>query len=847
MLRISFLILFNFLFILIKGNDIKYGLTFNSHSVNQDLRTSLDLTPAKPLYLPIGFSIEFSIKFNPGIQAYGYVCRIISDDRETFDIISNINARKLNCVLVDVDKALSNVDFKVENSVERKDWNVIKIHFRTETINCHINDEIKTMPYSFTDFKKINFIFGKNSDIKFYSSDVPPISVKDIIIRDENGKILYNWKMEKHAGDKVFDEITIKEASVENGIWDIDNYIKWKKEATTVVAGKYPQLAFDSIKSIFYIGTQDSMVIFNLSNHAAQRRKILSGSPYACGTNSQVVYDQMKDRLISYSHLYPDLLYYDFNTDEWSGENKDQRFATSHQHNRFIDYEKNRLVTFGGYGFQTYKGWLSFHSLDNGDWSIHDISDKIAPRYLSASGYLGNGKFLILGGYGSISGKQEESPKNFYDLYEIDSYSMECRKLFDLKFPIEPLAFSNSMIIDKENEKIYALGYDNHRYNTFLHLCEISLTDGAVNILADSIPYNFQDMESFSDLILDEEKSVLYAITLHKNPTINTFDIYSLSYPPLKTADVIQTVTPAKRANHNIVFFLLAFLILSALLIIIIRFNHRRKKRRNILTEKELPLNREFAKTGEDPVKFSHFSTIKLLGGFQAFDRDGNDITDSFAPILKQLFLFILLSSIKDGKKITSEKLDETLWFQMDKASASNNRSVNVRKLRILLEKIGDVALVNKRSYWFIEINEDVYCDYKDIMSLFKLAKDKGTVSREVLDKIINTAQNGVLLPNLNSDWVDDYKSEYANILIDILSKATEQTDIKTDQKLLLNIANVMLLHDNIDEEAIKIKCRALFMLGQKGLSKQYFDKFVQDYQRLLNEIPQINYEDIIS
>ena len=59
-----------------------------------------------------GFSIEFDIKFNPGVQAYGYVCRIISGDDSSFDIISNINAKKLNCVLIDVDKALSNVDLR---------------------------------------------------------------------------------------------------------------------------------------------------------------------------------------------------------------------------------------------------------------------------------------------------------------------------------------------------------------------------------------------------------------------------------------------------------------------------------------------------------------------------------------------------------------------------------------------------------------------------------------------------------------------------------------------------------------------------------------------------------------
>lgn len=63
----------------LSGSNIHYGLTFNSHAVNQDVRTSLNLTPDMPMSFSEGFSIEFDIKFNPGVQAYGYVCRIIPE------------------------------------------------------------------------------------------------------------------------------------------------------------------------------------------------------------------------------------------------------------------------------------------------------------------------------------------------------------------------------------------------------------------------------------------------------------------------------------------------------------------------------------------------------------------------------------------------------------------------------------------------------------------------------------------------------------------------------------------------------------------------------------------------
>ncbi len=845
MLRKIFLLLSFFFFLHVNGDNVRYGLTFNSHSVNQDLRTSLNLTPYETLSFPNGFSVEFSIKFNPGIQTYGYVCRFISDDSQTFDIISNINGRKLNCVLIDVDKALANVNFQIENSTVRKDWYKIRIDFRPEKIICNIDEEVQVMPHSFSGFKNIRLYFGSNKDKIYYSSDVPPISIKDVLIKDEKGNSIYSWKMDKNNGDKVFDSIRKKEATVENGVWEIDKYIEWNKDISASVMGRYPQMAFDSINNIFYIATSDSLVSVGLKDRSIIRKETIKGSPYAASTGGQLIYDNKRNRLVSYSHLYPDLIFYNFQINEWSGENQDQRFANAHQHNHFIDSEKDRLVTFGGYGYQTYKAWVSLHNLDGGEWVINDLADKIAPRYLSALGNFGEGKFLILGGYGSISGKQEESPKNFYDLYEIDSRNLTCKKLFDLEFPMKPLVFSNSMVVDKKNNKIYALGFNNSRFNTFLNLCEISLTDGSVAVLADSIPYNFMDMESFCDLILDTRNSVLYTVLLQKSSGTNTLDIYSLSYPPLKISDVTQSDISEANDKESIplLYFVLLFILLLAIVVYLIRIRKRKPVSTNDNTiEKQTHLPREGYHS-----EAKSFSTIKLIGGFQVFSKDGLDITDSFTPILKQLFLFILLSSIKNGKKITSEKLDEKFWYQMDKASASNNRSVNVRKLRLLLEKIGNVVLSNKRSYWFIDLQNDIYCDYREIMLLFKQIKDAKNIPLHTLEKTLEIAKEGILLPNLNVDWIDDYKNEYSSTLIDLLSKATMQPDINADQKLLLKIANVMLLHDNIDEEAITIKCRALFLLGQKGLSKQTFDKFAQDYQNLLNEPPKIRYEDIVS
>ena len=64
-------------------SNYRYGLTFKAHTVNQDQRTSLDLTPDRSLHLGNKFSLSFDIKLREELHTYGYVFRIISDDTWT--------------------------------------------------------------------------------------------------------------------------------------------------------------------------------------------------------------------------------------------------------------------------------------------------------------------------------------------------------------------------------------------------------------------------------------------------------------------------------------------------------------------------------------------------------------------------------------------------------------------------------------------------------------------------------------------------------------------------------------------------------------------------------------------
>ena len=89
----------------------------------------------------------------------------------------------------------------------------------------------------------------------------------------------------------------------------------------------------------------------------------------------------------------------------------------------------------------------------------------------------------------------------------------------------------------------------------------------------------------------------------------------------------------------------------------------------------------------------------------------------------------------------------------MSKSSASNNRNVNIRKLRLIIEKIGDINIANKNGYWYLNLGKDVTCDYQEVMRLLDQIKDTIT-DKKIINKIISLASAGALLPNVSAESV---------------------------------------------------------------------------------------------
>ena len=759
-------------------SNYRYGLTFKAHTVNQDQRTSLDLTPDRSLHLGNKFSLSFDIKLREELHTYGYVFRIISDDTSScLDFISYQLRSRFNFILNKGSSIVENVDFIDSTQIVKDEWIKIRLDFTEQGIKISVNEATQMMRHSFKDFNSLSFLFGSNRHPKYYTTDVPPVSLRNIELYNQDGRIIRCWKLALHnRKGETMDEVEAQRAIVQNGIWEIDRHYNWQKEKSLKFDSKKfqcqnLQLAYDSIGGRIFMVLKEKVLVYHVDNKQVDTLSVEKGEPYF-GVSRQVIYSAATDELISYSTEHPLLSKYNFATHEWSIPSTWEVDSRQH-HNRMIDPETNHLILFGGYGRHTYNADFVEKGLNDGDqWQIISLDSCITPRYLSAMGIEDKDHILIMGGYGSRSGKQEESPQNYYDLYRLNIRDKSCSKVWSFFNEGEHFTFSNSMIIDTVADKLYALVYP--------------------PLSSDEIYMEKNKDCHFSTWVI--YGSILICLVF-----FFFVIVYVYKKKKSKTTGVSMTISKVEYGEQEIA----------------------------------KPSNRKI-------------SAILLLGGFQVFDKQGNNITGEFTPTLKLLFLFLLLNSIKGGKGTTSQRLEETFWFDMSKTSAANNRRVNIRKLRLILETVGEVQIVNKNDYWYIDMGKDTLCDYHQVCQILNAFEFYNSSNKEMIVNFVELASLGVLLPNVSTEWVDEYKSEYSHNVIELLLSISVREEIGKDNKLLLKIADIILMHDCTDEDAIRIKCRALFLSGQKGLAKQCFDKYCADYNRLLNTSPEFTYDDVI-
>ncbi|MGM9736794.1 MAG: hypothetical protein ACI3ZT_00105 [Candidatus Cryptobacteroides sp.] len=232
-------------------------------------------------------------------------------------------------------------------------------------------------------------------------------------------------------------------------------------------------------------------------------------------------------------------------------------------------------------------------------------------------------------------------------------------------------------------------------------------------------------------------------------------------------------------------------------------------------------------------------SAILLFGGFRVYDSEGEDITRLFSPMLKELLVLILIYSADKG--ITSTGLKDELWPDKDLKSARNNRAVYMRKLRDILVRVGSFSLDTDSGYWLFKTG-DIFVDYLEFRKLKNTAMDDSSAS-----EMMTVVQRGSLLPEMDSPWLDPFKSDAADMVIDVLGKAASGQDCEKKTEFALLLAETMEHFDDLNEKALHLKCRAYVLSGRHSSAKTAYDLFVQRYKEIYGSSFQYDFSQLIN
>ena len=474
------------------------------------------------------------------------------------------------------------------------------------------------------------------------------------------------------------------------------------------------------------------------------------------------------------------------------------------------------------------------------------------PRYSAAMAVVGD-ELYIFGGKGNKYGKQELSTHYYLGLYAINLKSKQSRTIWEKKDDNKETIMASSMYFEPADSSFYAVSTDNGGT-----LWKISMKSPVYTEVSKPINnrLDYQDCD-FNLYYSPTHRKLFLVLDKILNNRTHDIKIYSINMPLVNEIDIRQSVDEMGSGKWwNLLYVIGVLAILGCGAWLFYRSRSKRQPIQPAATSKEVPQSVAAPKAISEnqekvtpmmpeqesdpaPKEIVNYydrsrSSISLLGCFNVRDKEGNDITANFTPRLKHLLILLILYTEKNPNGILTSKTTGILWPDKEETAARNNRNVNLRKLRVLLESIGDVEVVTENNFMHIKWDENVFCDYREVLARIQQFKEKE--NDELLNRILELLLYGPLLPNTILDWLDDFKETYSSHSIDLLKDLFEIEKQRNHPDMILRLADIMFLHDPLNEEALAAKCAVFSAQGKKGIARNLYDRFCKEYRDSMGE-----------
>ena len=828
------------------------GLLFQANDKEIKERTSLQIFQEGEIPC---FTKNFQLSFELSIRdfdTFGYVFLLKEDQGKTkYSFTYTYLDGENSTFKFNTDGKENHYSLNLRNDALAYQWIPVSFAFdlQQDVLTIRIGDnEKKITSLGLKDTFCPHLFFGRYD----YILDMPTFAIRNLKLEGDRSHS-YTFPLNENEGEEVHTSIAKVLGTVVNPVWLINGSYHWEK--LFEYSFQTPSgITFEPDSQRLIIFSQDSLLTYNLLKRQPQKYSYSNKLPvklqlatHFMNTTDGKLYVYELNNLPLGDATVAAL---DLNNQEWKQTGVAALPVQLHHHDGFWDETTGKYLVFGGFGNKRFNNTFLEYDIEGDRWDTLSYSgDRIIPRYFSGMAVNKNREHIyVFGGMGNESGEQSVGRNYLHDLYLLDRKQQSVRRLWQ-NASDHRLVVARDMILTPDEKYIYALCYPEYLSDTYLQLYRLTVDDGTMKALGDSIPMRSEEIMTNANLYYNSLTHEYYCTTTEFDKKGHTvIRTYVLSAPPV-SLDEIRSYGSRSSLEIRWLWIMAGIgVLLLAGGVLFVR--KKRGKQRNAVLESSSvlmspPVGREPDKSvqGKETLAKEDFESslvrpnaVYLFGPFTVIDRNGRDITHLFSSRLRQVFIYILLHSTHNG--VLSASLNEVFWPDKPDDKVKNLKGVTINQIRKNLAELDGVELVHDKGYFRL-VFTDCYCDY----FRFRTLKN----AEEVENELGILLMRGKFLDGMDAGMMDHFKQKVEEFLSSFLPLEIERLYQQHKYDAVIRFCNVLFRVDPVNELALAYGMHALNHTGSSQEAILQYSLFVREYRQMMNEEYSTSYAELMS
>lgn len=680
--------------------------------------------------------------------------------------------------------------------------------------------------------------------------------LRDLHIAYDN-KTFWDFPLNESHGEEVHDSRGDVVGHVSQPIWYINKSYYWES-ICNYYSSTPSGFAYSAQTQRGYIYNRDSIICYRFDTGQSTGDSWSNTTPYPIRLGMNF-FDENRHSIYAYE-LNGDESYMsviDPVARQWRIKGQEHPQLQMHHHCGIYLPADSLFVCFGGYGNRRYYKHFISYDLATCHWdTLAFTGAPIQPRFFASTALSADGKqAYIYGGKGNEAGEQSIGIQYYYDLYRLNLEKRHITKLWEQKSPDTNRVPTRDMLLSADGKYLYLLAYAEYKPQTNLQLYRLSIADGTMEAVADSLSMRSEEIATNANLYLDAISGKLYCVIQEfEKDGASTTRIYSLTGRPVSKQDIKYYDRLGQSGNHfpanwiATALFVLAAGTCSAFLLI------RKKRWKSTALPTAMPTPTTTLETKSDTKEAPHtpkqaiFGTVRansllLFGSFHATDKNGRDITYMFSPKIKHLFLYILIHSI-DEEGVQSTDLNSLFWPDKSDEKIKNLKNVTISHLRKTLQEIEGIKLVHDKGVFRLQLSEPCYCDYQHFRQHTQGLQQFPTTESEA-KQLYAILSRGKLLNTIQSELFDYAKQQSETYTIRLLTCYIQTCYQNGKDKCTLHLCNLLLDIDPFSEIALNYTVCTLKRANKHDKAMLEYASFCKEYRKAMNEDYPVPFQEI--